>query len=141
MILLLIFGKVVALSERDSRNITVYILSVKEWEGLKDTLQEKVGSVSTKLESTIVKTIRKGDVVTKWDENKYVIVAIDNGHETSTITKRLMKNIESEIEGDLLSVTLLFGATSYPVEGKTFEELLRKSQNQLYQYRNLQENE
>ncbi|MEB9166286.1 diguanylate cyclase, partial [Bacillus cereus] len=25
--------------------------------------------------------------------------------------------------------------------GKTFEELLRKSQNQLYQYRNLQENE
>ena len=41
MILLLIFGKVVALSERDSRNITVYILSVKEWEGLKDTLQEK----------------------------------------------------------------------------------------------------
>ena len=140
MILLLIFGKV-ALSERDSRNITVYILSVKEWEGLKDTLQEKVGSVSTKLESTIVKTIRKGDVVTKWDENKYVIVAIDNGHETSTITKRLMKNIESEIEGDLLSITLLFGATNYPVEGKTFEELLRKSQNQLYQYRNLQENE
>ncbi len=52
-----------------------------------------------------------------------------------------MKNIESEIEGDLLSVTLLFGAASYPVEGKTFEELLRKSQNQLYQYRNLQENE
>ncbi len=42
MILLLIFfGKVAALSERDSRNITVYILSVKEWEGLKDTLQEK----------------------------------------------------------------------------------------------------
>lgn len=29
-----------------------------------------------------------------------------------------MKNIESEIEGDLLSVTLLFGAASYPVEGK-----------------------
>ncbi|MEB8717971.1 diguanylate cyclase, partial [Bacillus cereus] len=26
-------------------------------------------------------------------------------------------------------------------EGKTFEELLRNSQNQLYQYRNLQENE
>ena len=139
--MLLIFGKVAALSERASRNITVYILSVKEWEGLKDTLQEKIGSVSTKLESTIVKSIRKGDVVTKWDENKYVIVAIDNGHETSTITNRLMKNIESEIEGDLLSVTLLFGAASYPVEGKTFEELLRKSQNQLYQYRNLQENE
>ncbi|MGS5011613.1 diguanylate cyclase domain-containing protein [Bacillus cereus] len=136
------FGKVAALSERDSRNITVYILSVKEWEGLKDTLQEKkLGVLVQKLESTIVKTIRKGDVVTKWDENKYVIVAIDNGHETSTITKRLMKNIESEIEGDLLSVTLLFGAASYPVEGKTFEELLRKSQNQLYQYRNLQENE
>ena len=51
-------------------------------------------------------------LVTKWDENKYVIVAIDNGHETSTITKRLMKNIESEIEGDLLSITLLFGAIS-----------------------------
>ena len=119
----------------------MYILSVKEWEGLKDTLQEKVGSISTKIREYHCKDNSKGDVVTKWDENKYVIVAIDNGHETSTITKRLMKNIESEIEGDLLSVTLLFGAASYPVEGKTFEELLRKSQNQLYQYRNLQENE
>ena len=89
-----------------------------------------------KLESTIVKTIRKGDVVTRWDENKYVIVAIDNGHEKSTITNRLMKNIESEIENGLLSMTLLFGAASYPIEGKTFEELLRKAQNQLYQNRN-----
>ena len=66
----------------------------------------------------LVKTIRKGDVVTKWDENKYVIVAIDNGHEKSTITNRLMKNIESEIENGLVSMTLLFGAASYPIEGK-----------------------
>ncbi|HDR7791733.1 TPA: diguanylate cyclase [Bacillus luti] len=134
------FEKVAALSERDSHNITVYILSVKEWEGIKDTVQEKRLEVLVqKLERTIVKTIRKGDVVTKWDENKYVIVAIDNGHEKSTITNRLMKNVESEIEAGLLNVTLLFGAASYPVEGKTFEELLRKAQNQLYQYRNLQE--
>ena len=136
------FEKVAALSERDSRNITVYILSVKEWEGLKETVQEKkLEALVQRVESTIVKTIRKGDVVTKWDENKYVIVAIDNGHEKSTITRRLMKNIESEIESGLLSVTLLFGAASYPVEGKTFEELLRKAQNQLYQYRNLKDNE
>ena len=47
-----------------------------------------------------------------------------------------MKNIESEIEKGLLSMTLLFGAASYPIEGKTFEELLRKAQNQLYQNRN-----
>ncbi|HGH7178389.1 diguanylate cyclase [Bacillus cereus] len=136
------FGKVAALSERDSRNITVYILSIKGWDELKDTVQEKkLEALVQKLECTIVKTIRKGDVVTKWDENKYVIVAIDNGHEKSTITNRLMENIESEIENDLLSVTLLFGAASYPVEGKTFEELLRKAQNQLYHYRNLQGNE
>ncbi len=35
------FLKVAALSERDSHNITVYILSVKEWKGLKETVQEK----------------------------------------------------------------------------------------------------
>ncbi|MBU5217080.1 diguanylate cyclase [Bacillus albus] len=132
------FEKVAALSERDAHNITVYILSVKEWKELKDTVQEKKLEVLVqKLESTIVKTIRKGDVVTKWDENKYVIVAIDNGHEKSTITNRLMKNIESEIENGLLSMDLLFGAASYPIEGKTFEELLRKAHNQLYQHRGL----
>ncbi len=48
-----------------------------------------------------------------------------------------MINIESEIDNGLLSMTLLFGAASYPIEGKTFEELLRKAQNQLYQYRDL----
>lgn len=35
------FRKVAALSERDSRNITVYILSVKEWDVIKGTVQEK----------------------------------------------------------------------------------------------------
>ncbi|MFB5249871.1 diguanylate cyclase domain-containing protein [Bacillus cereus] len=136
------FGKVAALSERDSRHITVYILSVKEWEGLKDTVQEKRLEVLVqKLEHTIVKTIRKGDVVTKWDENKYVIVAVDNGYEKSTITNRLIKNIQNEIANDLLSVTLLFGAASYPIGGQTFEDLFRKAQNQLYNYRNLQSHE
>lgn len=106
-----------------------------------NSARKKLEALVQRVESTIVKTIRKGDVVTKWDENKYVIVAIDNGHEKSTITRRLMKNIESEIESGLLSVTLLLGAASYPVEGKTFEELLRKAQNQLYQYRNLKDNE
>ena len=71
------FGKLAALSERDSRNITAYIFSVKEWDGLKDTVQEKKLDVLVqKVEHTIVKTIRKGDVVTRWDENKYVIVAL-----------------------------------------------------------------
>lgn len=102
----------------------------------RNSARKKLEVLVQKLESTIVKTIRKGDVVTKWDENKYVIVAIDNGHEKSTITNRLMKNIESEIENGLLSMTLLFGVASYPIEGKTFEELLRKAQNQLYQHRN-----
>lgn len=35
------FRKVAALSERDSRNITLYILSVKEWDVIKGTVQEK----------------------------------------------------------------------------------------------------
>lgn len=103
----------------------------------RNSARKKLEVLVQKLESTIVQTIRKGDVVTRWDENKYVIVAIDNGHEKSTITNRLMKSIESEIENGLLSITLLFGAASYPIEGKTFEELLRKAQNQLYQHRDL----
>ncbi|QWG46352.1 diguanylate cyclase [Bacillus mycoides] len=136
------FRKVAALSERDSRNITVYILSVKEWDVLKDTVQEKkLDELVQRVERTIVKTVRKGDVVTRWDENKYVIVAVDNGYEKSTITNRLIKNIQNEIANDLLSVTLLFGAASYPIEGKTFEDLFRKAQNQLYNYRNLQSHE
>lgn len=79
----------------------------------RNSARKKLEVLVQKLESTIVKTIRKGDVVTKWDENKYVIVAIDNGHEKSTITNRLMKNIESEIENGLLSMTLLFRYASY----------------------------
>ncbi|CAM3919262.1 hypothetical protein BAPA111461_07060 [Bacillus paramycoides] len=136
------FRKVAALSERDSRNITVYILSVKEWDVIKGTVQEKkLDELVQRVERRIVKTVRKGDVVTSWDENKYVIVVVDNGYEKSTITNRLIKNIQNEIANDLLSVTLLFGAASYPGEGKTFEELLRKAQNQLYNYRNSQGDE
>lgn len=97
--------------------------------------RKKLDELVQRVERTIVKTVRKGDVVTRWDENKYVIVAVDNGYEKSTITNRLIKNIQNEIANDLLNVTLLFGAASYPIEGKTFEDLLRKAQNQLYNYR------
>lgn len=33
----------------------------------------------------ILKTIRKSDVVTRWEDNKYVIVAVDNGYEQSIL--------------------------------------------------------
>ena len=103
----------------------------------RNSARKENGGVNTETGEYNCKDNSQRDVVTRWDENKYVIVAIDNGHEKSTITNRLMKNIESEIENGLLSMTLLFGAASYPIEGKTFEELLRKAQNQLYQNRNL----
>lgn len=88
--------------------------------------RKKLDELVQRVERTILKTVRKGDVVTRWDENKYVIVAVDNGYEKSTITSRLIKNIQNEIANDLLSVTLLFGAASYPIEGKLLKICLER---------------
>ncbi|KFN03099.1 diguanylate cyclase [Bacillus clarus] len=134
------FEKVAALSERDTHNTTTYILSIKEWNELKETIQEKkLNQLIQKMEYAIVKTIRKSDVVTRWDENKYVIVAVDHGYEKSTITDRLEKSIRNELVNDVVNITLLFGAASYPVEGKSLEELLKKAQDRLYKNRDLKD--
>lgn len=136
------FGKMVALSERDTHKITIYMISINEWNELINTIQDrKLNQIVKKVENTIVNTVRKSDVVTRWEENKYVIVAVDKGYEKSTITDRLVTNITKELANNVVNISFLFGAASYPLEGKTLEELLNKAQAQLYKNRDLRKNE
>lgn len=97
--------------------------------------EKKLNQLIQKVENVMMKTVRKGDIVTRWEENKYVVLAVDNGYEKSTITERLSKNVRTELEDDVVSITFLFGAATYPLEGRLLEELLNKAQNQLYKER------
>ncbi|MBC6974211.1 diguanylate cyclase [Bacillus sp. Xin] len=116
------FGKLAALSERNSYEITIYIISIKEWRELIDSMQDK----------KINELVRKSDVVTKWEENKYVIIAVDNGYMKSTLRDRILKSVEEELEDDVVNITLLFDTATYAIDGRTLEELLSKAKTQLY---------
>ncbi len=72
-----------------------------------------------------------------WEENQYVIIAVDNGYENSSIINRFLNNITKELENDMVNITFLFGVASYPIEGRTIEELLNKAKANLYKNRDL----
>ncbi|MCI0764472.1 diguanylate cyclase [Bacillus sp. TL12] len=116
------FGKLATLSERNSHEITIYVISIKEWRELIDSMQDK----------KINELVRKSDVVTKWEENKYVIIAVDNGYMKSTLRDRILKSVEEELEDDVVNITLLFDTATYAIDGRTLEELLSKVKTQLY---------
>ncbi|MGR5985068.1 GGDEF domain-containing protein [Bacillus cytotoxicus] len=132
------FGKMAALSERNTHKVTVYMISIYEWSELISNLQEKkINQLVKKVENILVNTVRKSDVVACWEENQYVIIAVDNGYENSSIINRFLNNITKELENDMVNITFLFGAASYPIEGRTIEELLNKAKANLYKNRDL----
>ncbi|WP_242143581.1 MULTISPECIES: diguanylate cyclase domain-containing protein [unclassified Bacillus cereus group] len=132
------FGKMAALSERNTHKVTVYMISIYEWSELISNLQEKkINQLVKKVEDILVNTVRKSDVVARWEENQYVIIAVDNGYENSSIINRFLNNITKELENDMVNITFLFGAASYPIEGRTIEELLNKAKTNLYKNRDL----
>ncbi|MDM5189708.1 diguanylate cyclase [Bacillus sp. DX4.1] len=93
---------------------------------------KKLKQLLQNVENIILKTVRKSDVVTRWKDNKYVLVAVDNGYEQSTLIDRLLTNVTKELQNDVVNITILFGVATYPLEGNSFENLFHTAQARLY---------
>ena len=110
-----IFEKIVALVDRDDDSrLTIYLLQTK-----KDSPPEQ----RTTFEKLLVEETRKSDIVAKWSNDQYLIIAVENNAKPSTMIERIKQKS---------SLSFLVGYATYPVEGEQLQELLQVAKERMY---------
>lgn len=109
------FEKIVALVDRDpDSRLTIYLLQTK-----KDSHPQQ----QTAFEQLLVETTRKSDIVAKWSNDQYLIIAVENNAKPSTLIERIKQNSP---------ISFLVGYATYPIEGEQLQQLLQVAKERMY---------
>ncbi len=100
---------------------------------MKQALTEKqLTLVYKSVETVLMMTTRKSDVVAKWDEHTFIVVAADRGHKESALVHRIKESVASLSESGVVKIQLIVGAATYPIEGNDFDTLIEIARERLY---------
>lgn len=109
------FEKIAALVDRDpDSRLTIYLLQTK-----KDSHPQQ----QTAFEQLLVETTRKSDIVAKWSNDQYLIIAVENNAKPSTLIEGIKQNSP---------ISFLVGYATYPVEGEQLQQLLQVAKERMY---------
>ena len=109
------FEKIAALVDRDpDSRLTIYLLQTKT-----DSHPQQ----QTAFEQLLVEETRKSDIVAKWSNDQYLIIAVENGAKPSTIIERIKQHSP---------ISFLAGYATYPVEGELLQQLLQVAKERMY---------
>ncbi|MED0657326.1 nucleotidyl cyclase domain-containing protein [Anoxybacillus ayderensis] len=109
------FEKIAALVDRDpDSRLTIYLLRTKQ----NSQPQQKAA-----FEQLLVEETRKSDIIAKWSNDEYLIIAVENAVKPSTMIERIRRNSP---------VSFLVGYATYPVEGEQLQQLLQVAKERMY---------
>ncbi|AXM90221.1 Stand-alone sensor domain-containing protein [Anoxybacillus ayderensis] len=109
------FEKIAALVDRDpDSRLTIYLLRTKQ----NSQPQQKAA-----FEQLLVEETRKSDIIAKWSNDEYLIIAVENAVKPSTMIERIKQNSP---------VSFLVGYATYPVEGEQLQQLLQVAKERMY---------
>ncbi|MCX8047212.1 MAG: Stand-alone sensor domain-containing protein [Anoxybacillus gonensis] len=109
------FEKIAALVDRDpDSRLTIYLLRTKQ----NSQPQQKAA-----FEQLLVEETRKSDIIAKWSNDEYLIIAVENAVKPSTMIERIRQNSP---------VSFLVGYATYPVEGEQLQQLLQVAKERMY---------
>jgi diguanylate cyclase (GGDEF)-like protein len=82
-------------------------------------------------------SIRDVDCVGRYGGEEFVILLPETGKTAARgLSERLRKGIKAMPLGNLPNITISMGIASYPEDGRTAEELLKKADAALYEAKN-----
>lgn len=118
--------------------LSVAILDVDDFKQYNDSYGHLAGDdVLEQLGETLRNNVREQDVVARFGGDEFVLLF------PFTDLQQAMK-IMQRIRGTLLSsvdaVTFSSGIATFPVDGETFEDLLRKADQNMYHYKSISAN-
>ncbi|PRR83691.1 bifunctional diguanylate cyclase/phosphodiesterase [Clostridium vincentii] len=130
-------NKHIQISKEKSKKLVVIFIDIDDFKRINDSLGHTVGDELLKLVAKRLQlSIRKGDTIARisGDEFSIVINKIKNVNESIHIIEDILKVFEVpfNVQNSLINITISIGASVFPDDGKSAEELLRNSDIAMY---------
>lgn len=118
---------------------SIIMLDIDKFKEINDNYGHRMGDkVLSRLCKTILGNIRKNDIIGRYGGEEFIIVLPDIGvNDAEVIAERIRNKIrEEKLMGDKREVTVSMGVANYPRHATTYDELIEKSDQALYEAKN-----
>lgn len=108
---------------------------------INDNYGHKAGDrVLIQVAEILTKSVRENDIVARYGGDEFIVLLPDlqNKEDTLGIAQRITERIENlQMEGMELQVTTSIGASFYPDDGETIDEMITKADRAMYQAKSI----
>jgi diguanylate cyclase (GGDEF)-like protein/PAS domain S-box-containing protein len=127
-----------AMTEREHRNIAVLFLDLDGFKAVNDKLGHDIGDDLLKsVAKKLLAQVRQLDTVARLGGDEFVILLDNpvNNDEVARIAARIVSiiNVPMELRGKLASVGVSIGIAMHPVHGQTTAELMKNADTAMYE--------
>ncbi len=137
--------KVLSLSKRENKKVAFLKIGIDKFKAVIDEFDYKIGDkVLIALAELLKQTVRTSDIVIRVDGDEFLVVLQNIGNEENAImiAKKLINSFSKEKvlvnkdNNQILMKTICIGISLFPDNAKNIDEILRTSDNALYEARN-----
>lgn len=141
----LYLDKVLSLSKRENKKIAFLKIGIDKFKAVIDEFDYKIGDkVLIALANLLKNIIRKSDIVVRVDSDEFLVVLqnIGNDENAKMLAQKIIETFAQEAiivnneTNQTLFKTICVGISLFPDNADTIEEVLRTSDNALYEARN-----
>jgi diguanylate cyclase (GGDEF)-like protein len=126
----------IALMKRNNSNLSLLYLDLDGFKAINDKHGHDLGDiVLKKLAQRFTNFLRESDVVARLGGDEFLFLLPDTDkHKAENVIERLKKLIEEpfDIESKQYSISGSIGVSTFPVDGKSFSELLSCADRRMY---------
>lgn len=130
-----IFPKIEAMTEQNNQMLAVLILDVNDFKIVNDVFGHKVGDdYLNALTNQLKRSVRKTDIVARWGGDEFLIISpdIQKREYLDDLMERIHQNLNDLSTKDI-EISVSIGAAIFPEEGRTFTDLLKFADKNMYQ--------
>ncbi|RXJ87535.1 GGDEF domain-containing protein [Arcobacter sp. CECT 8985] len=145
----LYLDNILSLSKREGKKIAFLKIGIDKFKAVIDEFDYKIGDkVLTTLANLLKRTVRASDLVVRVEAEEFLVVLLNVGDEENAkmLAKKIINLFSKEgvivnqATKQTLYKTICIGISLFPEDAYSIEEILRTSDNALYEARNMGRN-
>ncbi|WP_432408835.1 diguanylate cyclase [Wukongibacter sp. M2B1] len=130
-----LFKKEMLISQRNELNLSVIMCDIDKFKNVNDFYGHRKGDeVLAKIGKILKNNLRKTDLVGRYGGEEFIIILPETDINDAYIVCEKLRNVveDRKLLGNNTELTISFGISSYPDNGRSEEELIEKADQALY---------